>query len=533
MQKPVLGLFNNEGELRDSLANNLGVIESGLQLVSKNYPVRNYQGASGSFDILAKDKYGGFVIIEVKRSNSAARQALHELSKYIVLFMEDQKVDSQRIRCFVISTHWHELDVPLAYFKDTIPVDVKGFTVDAPKRILRVTERALPPIDVLPKLCPDARFLFFENEREFVASQKNLIELTSRYPQIQAALLLLSGGESEGNNYPRAVLCVWRLKDSDLDVLKEIFDEDDPTVTRSYYEGWSAESCVLNWLVEQSGHQAPPFNEQTLATPEKINSVSELRPFTDLIRLGGWSPHDLINDVKEVSRCLVAHDVSPVARRANRHFFEATSSPKTGKSWVYTSEAFKSFIGFVEFWQVEVERYLDELQGHCDVDFFAQDCKHLHYRIYQNMHDDRADLSQFKLTVKSEAGDTLGMLIGGWAWDGNTYPLSAVDELQDVYGSLDWARIALFSGADTQRYEAAYVSHGFLPYVVKLNVSDDGTTGQIILTESHPRGFDVQSDLSCFVRENPDYCEQIANIMSGIPADPRGRNGVVLIQAGN
>ena len=52
MLKAVLGLFDNEDELRDYLAKDLTIIEPGLELISTNFTVDNPIGSHGIFDIL-------------------------------------------------------------------------------------------------------------------------------------------------------------------------------------------------------------------------------------------------------------------------------------------------------------------------------------------------------------------------------------------------------------------------------------------------------------------------------------------------
>lgn len=74
-----------EARIRDYLAENLALIEPGLVLVEKEFRLANPFGAGGSIDILAKDGLGHFVVIELKRSDQAARAALHELTKYVAL----------------------------------------------------------------------------------------------------------------------------------------------------------------------------------------------------------------------------------------------------------------------------------------------------------------------------------------------------------------------------------------------------------------------------------------------------------------
>ncbi|RQU18573.1 DUF91 domain-containing protein [Burkholderia cenocepacia] len=528
MKKPVLGLFSNEDELRDAIADKLHLIEPGLKFLSKNYIVQNLNGADGSLDILAKDRYGHFVIIEIKRSDAAARQALHELSKYISLFLEDQQVDSQKIRCFVVSTDWHELDVPLSYFQETVDIDVKGFLVEALGNVLKISERTLPVIDRLPKLCPDARFVFFETEDLMRKSAEKLRDKTKNLSHIRAAFVLLEHDQTSIDCANQAVLCVWRIRDAHLEDVASYIGLDDRNFPHAYYDGWEAEFALLNWLIEQCEHVAPPWKELSIATAEKISSTLERRQFTELIRLGGWSPKDLVNDLQEVQRCLIAEDVSSVGRRANRYIFNKISSPKTGKSWEYSTSSFLSFISFVEHWKFEVKNFLKTVPGDCDVEFFAQDCRHIHYRIYQRLHDQRADLSQFKITVKRGNGDTIRILGGGWAWDGSTHPSSALNEIRSAYGSLDWSMFALFSAVDTQRYESAYYAHGFHPYVIEMDYEPTPPNGKLFTTDSHPKDFDIKLDLGRFVECNVEYCTQIADLLAGIPSGPDG-SGVVLI----
>ena len=117
----------SEAQLRDQLAVNLDMLEEGLTLIEKEHRLVNPIGAKGFVDILACDKYGNRVLIELKKSNTAARQALHELCKYIALFRFNHGLPAHQIRCFVVSTEWHELRVPFAEFAQTAGYQVEGF----------------------------------------------------------------------------------------------------------------------------------------------------------------------------------------------------------------------------------------------------------------------------------------------------------------------------------------------------------------------------------------------------------------------
>lgn len=107
-----------EAELRTELAKRLELIEPRLSLIGEEHFLANAQGSSGRIDILARSTADqSYVVIELKRSNQASRQALHELEKYVPLLRANYGIDRRQIRCYVVSTIWHELLVPLSEFK--------------------------------------------------------------------------------------------------------------------------------------------------------------------------------------------------------------------------------------------------------------------------------------------------------------------------------------------------------------------------------------------------------------------------------
>ncbi|MCU1752788.1 endonuclease NucS domain-containing protein [Pseudomonas sp. 6D_7.1_Bac1] len=347
MTKSVLGLFDDEDELRDHLAQNLTIIESGLRLIRTNFVVDNPLGVGGAFDILGRDQFGNFVIIEVKRSDQAARQALHELSKYIALFMEDQKVDSHKIRCFVVSTHWHELDVPLSLFKDSCPVEVKGFEVTAVGKTVITKERPLPKVSLESRLSPDMRFSFFDSAERQQDFCDDLQKALRGVPHVRAALIVM---EPIADRERMCLLCAWRVPDIALADVKALIFNPDFQEEHYLFLGWELETDLCDWLEDQSDKASFVFASDSRATPEKVENYKSHHRYTQLVKLGDWPRNDLVNDLDEVMRCLVAKDVSAKSSRANQHHFAKTSSKSTGKAWDYASGAFEEFIGHNEFW---------------------------------------------------------------------------------------------------------------------------------------------------------------------------------------
>ena len=115
---------------RRFLAENLNLIESGLTLIKEEYALDNALGSRGYIDILCRDKYGHIVVIEVKRSKQASRQALHELTKYIALLKSYKNLFPEQIRCILISTNWDELLVPFSEYCNATSYQITGYKID-------------------------------------------------------------------------------------------------------------------------------------------------------------------------------------------------------------------------------------------------------------------------------------------------------------------------------------------------------------------------------------------------------------------
>ena len=127
----------SEHVLRDFLAEHLDLVEPDLTLVDTEYHLANDQGAPGSIDILARDASGDLVVIELKRLDQTARQALHELEKYVGLLAADRGIRVDRLRCVLLSTTWHELLVPFARFVSHADFYASG-------RLLKLGENGYP-----------------------------------------------------------------------------------------------------------------------------------------------------------------------------------------------------------------------------------------------------------------------------------------------------------------------------------------------------------------------------------------------------
>jgi hypothetical protein len=134
--------MREESLIRDKLAAKLSIIEIGLSLIQKEYPLPNNIGSKGFIDILATDIYENYVIIELKRSKATSRDAFQEIPKYVGLIKQNFKARDSELRVIIVSTDWQELFIPFCEFKYESTLHIKGYRLllDVNKTILGVGE---------------------------------------------------------------------------------------------------------------------------------------------------------------------------------------------------------------------------------------------------------------------------------------------------------------------------------------------------------------------------------------------------------
>lgn len=518
--KPVLGLFYKEDDFSDYLSRNLSLIKSEkLTLIDTKYSIKNPRknGSDGQLDILAKDDYGNHVIIEVKRSDKAARQTLNELAKYTALFMEQMGLMEENIRCFVISTEWHELDLPLSYFSQAASVDVKGFTAINVNDEVSLEERHLIPPKNLPKFSPETRFFHFRDREVMLKHTEEIRIATASLSGLKAALITLNPLSPE-TEY-RSILCIWRILAEHSD---ELIKYCMPSQKNHPYpfSGWEEEADVLEWIAQQSVLPQKTSRELARGTPEKIAYCAENYDFTDLVYLGGqWQEKDLVNTLEQIKKNLIADSARGYDSNRNRYRYQVKSSPKIGPAWQSVRQEISSFLAWAPFWRNNIDDILSNIDSTHEITFHATDCRHFYFRAYQACTHSQADLASFRLNVYHNE-QLKCSYIGNWSWD-EKKQLSQneiVHNILELYETIAWQRQAIFSAVDDKRYDEALIANGFWPWIGKFDSEDN--TGQLIITEHHPEPFNYKANLSTFLKNTPIFCETVKKIFYDIPTEP-------------
>src|SRR6266487_1793949 len=136
-----------EVTIRDYLASDLSFISNDLHLVGKEFKLTHAE-VTGYIDILARDEYDNYVIIEVKRSDKAARETFNEIFKYIQLLKREHGVKDSEIRVILVSSEWKGLLLPFSevYHKRTYYLE--GIEIILDENNKPVDKKLVEPQDV-------------------------------------------------------------------------------------------------------------------------------------------------------------------------------------------------------------------------------------------------------------------------------------------------------------------------------------------------------------------------------------------------
>lgn len=229
-----------EDLIRDNLAQKLDILEPSLVLIKKEFHLKNAVGSKGFVDILAKDLYNNFVIIEIKRSRESSRQTIQEVLKYISLIKQNFNAKDSEIRAIIVSTHWEELLVPFSELIEQTSLTIKGIQLHTDA--LHFPNRAeiiqpLPPKFINRNIVSVYKFDLFKTEEKRSLAIGLLEQKCSLLGVKDYLFVLLDGTRARNPNviFPYAAMFAYQelplqvqlemLKDSDeMDMMVEDFD---------------------------------------------------------------------------------------------------------------------------------------------------------------------------------------------------------------------------------------------------------------------------------------------------------------------
>lgn len=414
--------------IRDHLAANLEILEPEhrLSLVATEFHISNPQGADGFIDVLAKDAYETWVVIELKRSDSSARQALHEIAKYTELLRREKSLPKDRVRSIIVSTSWNDLHTSASNFARDWSHDLRGYEITvAPDGKILSNDRktwAPEPFDHRPSTVHCTNVYATSEERE--RGWHDIVELAA-----EAQAHHLVGFDFDRVSAPELVdgeyllyFAIGRIN-PDLVPLQDILDvvpkpgeEDNPYFeVPEYYLDHPAEYRVLHHICRR--HKAIGVSRS--GAPEDFIAALD-DPFWKLRqvrRTGAYAESDLLTD-KDLCQAVAGEYGDAGVRRTGR------ASPGIRPRWEAEREATRRVLAGNDDWSLLMDHWLDEAESDpacVDVDVYAYNPCDLVQTLVHGLVDERLPFERYAPMLRATAtydGGRTRTTFGGLIWDG-------------------------------------------------------------------------------------------------------------------
>lgn len=415
-----------ESLIRDRLAVNLGVLDVRLRLVCKELPLPNAHGAGGFIDIMAKDELGHNVIIEIKRSDQAARAALHELTKYVALLKSELGVLKAHLRAILVSTDWHELRIPFSEYLRVCEIPVEGYEIQVDNLGNVTSAKKFIPLPLEePAAISHEQFIYFFKKK---AARDAVVDQISadRTAHEKCDFTILRGdyGGSRATVYeyalyiafsPCAALEYANGQNDELD-LDDDWDQSD-----------AAQLDRLLDLLPSTRDAAE------IGMPEKLKAMLSNGWHVDVAyRSGRFRKNSLVMTDDDVLQ-----DVQKTGGGAHYYLY-STASPRYAPSWKKMREDCLGALNSNASWLAMIGRVLDgvekeEKEATVSLSIFCPGNSVASLvKLYQG---ELEYLPSFELIVS--ANNLARTYLGGVGWDGRLVTASAQSWLKQAYGSLE------------------------------------------------------------------------------------------------
>lgn len=428
-----------ESLIRDQLAVSLDVLDDQLQLIRKEFPLPNALGAGGFIDILARDEFGHNVVIEIKRSDQAARAALHELTKYVALLKSELGVPATQLRAILVSTDWHELRIPFSEYLRVCEIPVEGYEIQVDSLGTITSARKFIPLALEePAEISHHQFIYFFKMK---AARDAVVDRISadRTAHENCDFVILRGdyGGSRPIVYEHALYIAFSpctaLEHQDVQAPESgVYDgadrwhdddEDDNT------EG-QRDSEQLSRLLDLLPHTR---DDAEIGMPEKLKTMLS----------NGWQMEVVYRSGRFRKNALVMTDDEVLQEiqktRGGAHYYLfATASPRYAPAWAKMREDCCHALNGNASWLAMIERVLvgvedEETQATVSLKIYCPG--NIVVSLVKLYQGEVEYLPSFELIVS--ANKVARRYIGALSWGGRPVTASAPTWVTQAYGSLD------------------------------------------------------------------------------------------------
>lgn len=503
-----------EIDIRKNLAQNLGILETGLDLIEEEFYLPNPLGSRGYIDILARDIYGNRVIIELKRSDAIAREAIHELCKYVSLFKSKSGFTDDRIRLFIVSTHWHELRVPFATFAQTSLWQVDGFKleINSDGEVLKATkvEKLQNPVmEQQVSLYPLHSVYLFRDRSKRNKGNKKLKKLLKSMGLTEYCIVELAYNGGSPNVIPYGLYMVMaKIDEFNRNMLSENLIA---LIAQNIQDSESLEDHIQNIA---NGRAYDFADDIDASTPESFTSMLRNWVIENIYRFGRLSRIERLTEAELIEQ-IQGLDGD------NVFVYHKVSNPRYAQMWSEDIEDIGHFLATIPVWQTAWQWLisdLDTMDAMVSVSIYKGQNLFIDFVNFSkslNIHQ----FAYFEAVVTQPNKHTR-VLIGYLRWDRKTCPKDPETIFVDTFrDSFDFMLLK-----DDAKLQSQVLSqHGLSYSVMELVFSPEDFEKKAIYTiqidsTQHVTRIESEIDFTdinvlAFIEHNPQYFSKLIAYM--------------------
>lgn len=408
-----------EVRIRDYLAEHLDILETDLSLVGKEYPI-TLDGRLGKVDLLARDESDCLVIIEIKRSKQATRQATQEIQQYAELLQQKHGIGPEMVRGIIASTDWSQV---LPAFSNMVrhgDYHVDGYQLFLRDEVPYQATVVKPMKEPLP----------------IIAAREHGIYLFSSAASRNEALSIISGSASE-NGLSDFIVMLLDYAGKNMSVVyghacylvPGAIDE----ATRLRVSQWVEERYSMTPSDVSETHvmreilvevrrrirvsQSPEYGDYEDGSPQVIATMLVDWSIDTISRAGRFNS-DIFSD----------HQLVRMAARIesdNPYGFSWRGRPRFRPTWERMRESLRHFLRYNRTWLLALDWFLDKAAEEHANEYISVDV----WEPYEPLnavnkvafHEDRRLLPRMVGAVESKEG-FIYYVVGNILWDGQTFP---------------------------------------------------------------------------------------------------------------
>lgn len=433
-----------EAHYRDIIAAGLSTIDGSLSLVGTEHSIRLPDGRLSKIDILAKDRFGCFTVIEIKKSNQTSRSTVQQLYKYAHFLKKKNRLRTDQIRCIAISTHWDELKAPFSefsHFSEYESIALK-LTVDENSSF------SVEKVDCAYEVGGGDvvhNYIFFEFKSEDVRNEayKSFSNNISKIsPSLSSVIIKMNAKENKNIINPYGFSwSIFRVGVSEtaeeICVLEDMPELSSEFFSASYLMSSWGDGSIETELRELILSKIPVVKvgdgEYGCYAIHSLNNDLHRWETMELLQLGPMFEDGLYSE-KE------ARNLACGFLGKHPYNFLANVTPKRPSHLNFVREKIQDFLKSNPSWRQGISHIFDELESNCEVDISIYNpmnfCSWLR-DLYE--HGKSSRIPQFTIVGKDK--DTPILYFGTLIWSGQVSKITLESALRQIYPSVHFAAL--------------------------------------------------------------------------------------------